>query len=109
MTTKYGTEFFAKALAGASDREQAEFFNTFALYLKTGCRSAWDMQACFIADRLDSTAREVLKSLVDFAALAVENRARLESEKNQLYADLAQLREEKRLLEAELSTTEDNT
>jgi len=69
---------FAKALAEASSKEQAEFFNDFSRALALACGSRDESQICYITEDLDSNSRKVVCSLSDFIKLNEETRPKLE-------------------------------
>jgi FtsZ-binding cell division protein ZapB len=105
------TEFlFASALAGADAQTQATFFNDFYRCLKLSSKGRHESQVCYIADYLDENGREFAKELNTFALLAVESRAKLETEVQELYRNrhelkmqVAELREQRATVQELLS------
>jgi hypothetical protein len=59
------SSLYAKALAAAGGREQAEFFNDFCSELVGICGRAEGSQLWHIAEHLDASAAKMLKELAD--------------------------------------------
>lgn len=76
---------FARALAIADDRQQAEFLNEMARSLKIFCKNNCDTQICTIAEHLDSNARKMIQDLHEFSVLEAESRVKIEAENLELY------------------------
>lgn len=92
---------FCDAIAEGDADVQAEFLNELLRHLRVRCRGNHDSQLCYIAERLDSNAREMIDSLNQFAKLAVESHSKMEVEIGELYRQRRELEEEVKKLEAE--------
>lgn len=99
-------DLFIKALAEADSTTQAIFFNDFYRLLKVRCQGKHETQICYIADDLDENGRELFHSLNEFAKLAVESRAKIETgiselhrTRHELEKEIAELVESRKALE----------
>ena len=65
IKTEISIEDFADALADGDADQQSKFFNVFFKALKMGCGTAYkfDMQKTYIAEKLDSNAKESVEFL----------------------------------------------
>jgi hypothetical protein len=85
---------FAKALAESDSKTQAEFLNEFYRLVKCTSRDRADLQLCYIAEDLDANGRELCAELHKHALLAVETRAKYETEISSLYSQRSELESE---------------
>jgi hypothetical protein len=83
---------FARALAETDAGKQAAFLNVFYHYLKVGCKGRHETQVSYIADALDTNGREFAESLAIFAKFAMETRAKVETELQQLTRSVTKLK-----------------
>ena len=99
-------KIFYDALASADADDQAEFFNGFYRHLRVMCKGREDTQIAYIADRLDENGRMLAESLHEFSKLAVEARAKHESEIQNLYQQKHELEKEIEALNKQKETIE---
>lgn len=103
-----GLEVFGKGLAVADENQQAGFINAFSEALRSVCAQGhgWETQCCYIAKHLHEGSREVLKSLVEFAELAIEERRKCSLEIQNIRGTLEVLEQRKKFLENEIANLE---
>ena len=87
---------FAKALAEADSREQANFFNEFSRALILACGDGDHRQVCYFSEELDSNARKLIKDLAEFISLHEESRPKIER-------TLSELRQQQYELERQIA------
>lgn len=90
------SNLFAKALAEAGSKDQAEFLNEFFRILGILCKEKATNQLCYIADDLSPAVAYMFKDLYEYYKLSQETRATL-------VKDIQDLHSEKYKLEQEVS------
>lgn len=76
LKTEVNVKNFAKNLAHSDDNRQADFINKLGYELKVGCKNdnSFDMQLCYISDKLDSNGINLIQSLMEFIKLREDNK-----------------------------------